>query len=141
MKINIQYSEITKIVKQQTDVDVTIDYDYKNEEYPLQIMFCANLPVIGKYNISAKVNLIYEKEHLFIFYNIGFIYKALLPKVVDYLIKNGYENYFIWKEDKQLFIINFMNIEVIKQILTYVTINSVKFDKEINTDFSVDIKK
>lgn len=140
MKTSIDYSEISKLIKQSTDVDVDIKF-VKREHYPIQITTTVNLPIIGSHTIKVDVTLIYKEKRLFVFYDLGFLYKALLPKVVKYITDKGYRSYFTWDDDKKLFIINLEKIDVCKQVFDFVTIREISFEHEIFAEFDVNVNK
>ena len=91
MKASIDYSEISKLIKQSTDVDVDIKF-VKREHYPIQVSATVDLPIIGTHTIKVDVTLRYKEKHLFVFYDLGFLYKAMLPKVVKYITDKEIQN-------------------------------------------------
>lgn len=138
MKASIDYSEISKLIKQSTDVDVDIKF-VKREHYPIQVSATVDLPIIGTHTIKVDVTLRYKEKHLFVFYDLGFLYKAMLPKVVKYITDKGFGNYFTWDYDKKLFIINLTEIGVCKQVFDFVTIRETSFEHEIFAEFDVNV--
>ena len=139
MKASLDYSEITKLIKQSTNTDVDIKFIKDKENCPIQVTATIDLPIIGTHTITVNVHLVYKEKYLYVFYDIGFLYKALLPKVIKYIADKGFGKYFEWVDSKKLFIINLQEIETCKQVLDFVTINNVEFGPEIFAEFDVNV--
>lgn len=140
MRTTLEYSEISKIIKQATDIDIAIKY-IERPYFPIHINATVKLPIIGRYTIKANCHFIYKDNLLYIAYNMCWLYRIILPNIIKYLRTKGLRKCFTKEKNKNVFIVNLSEINACKQIFEYVTVKKLRFGHVIFTEFDVNINK